>query len=47
MFGRAIDARGPFAIWYLNALPALRPWRREPRYQPLLARMGLPEEWRR
>jgi tetratricopeptide (TPR) repeat protein len=47
MFGRAIDAREPFAIWYLNALPALRPWRHEPRYQALLARMGLPEEWRR
>lgn len=45
--GRAIDARDPFAIWYLNALPALRPWRHEPRYQALLARMGLPEEWRR
>jgi TolB-like protein len=47
LFGRAIDAREPYAIWYLNALPALRPWRHEPRYQALLAQMGLPEEWRR
>jgi len=46
-FGRAIDARDPAAVWYLNAVPALRPWRQEPRYQALLARMGLPEEWRR
>ncbi|HXH28652.1 MAG TPA: hypothetical protein VNL37_06370, partial [Candidatus Polarisedimenticolia bacterium] len=47
MFERAIDAREFNAIWFLNALPALRPWRHEPRYQALLARMGLPEEWRR
>jgi serine/threonine-protein kinase len=46
MFGRAIDRREPFAIWYLNALPLLRPWRQEPRYQALLGRMGMPEEWR-
>ena len=46
-FERAIDARDPAAVWYLNAVPMLRPWRQEPRYQALLARMGLPEEWRR
>jgi len=46
-FARAIDARDPYAIWYLNAVPWLRKWRKEPRYQALLARMGLPEEWRR
>jgi hypothetical protein len=45
-FQRAIDARDPYAIWFLNAFPALRPWRQEPRYQALLGRMGLPEEWR-
>jgi len=46
-FARVIDARDPNAIWFLNAAPALRPWRQEPRYQALLERMGLPEEWRR
>ena len=46
-FARAIDARDPCAIWFLNAMPALHPWRQEARYQALLARMGLPEEWRR
>jgi len=47
LFERAIDAREPDALWYLNAHPALRPLRLEPRYQALLARMGLPEELRR
>ena len=47
MFERAIDARDTDAIWFLNTVPALRPWRHEPRYQALLARMGLPEELRR
>ncbi len=46
-FERAIDAREPYALWYLNAVPWLRTWRQEPRYQALLERMGLPEEWRR
>jgi TolB-like protein len=46
-FERAIDAREPYALWSLNAVPWLRKWRHEPRYQTLLARMGLPEEWRR
>jgi serine/threonine-protein kinase len=47
LFERSIDAREPEALWYLNAHPALRPLRLEPRYQELLARMGLPEELRR
>jgi TolB-like protein/tRNA A-37 threonylcarbamoyl transferase component Bud32 len=47
LFERAIDAREPDALWFLNAVPALRPLRHEPRYQALLERMGLPEEWRR
>jgi TolB-like protein len=46
MFGRAIDARDSDAIWILNAVPWLRPLRREPRYQQLLQRMGLPEHLR-
>jgi len=47
LFERAIDARDTDALWFLNALPALRPMRHEPRYQALLERMGLPEELRR
>ena len=47
MFGHAIDAKDPDAIWFLNAIPSLRPMRHEPRYQRLLERMGLPKEWRR
>jgi hypothetical protein len=46
LFERAIDAKDPSAIWYLNAIPSLRPLRNEPRYQQLLERMGLPREWR-
>jgi serine/threonine-protein kinase len=47
MFERAIDAKDPDTIWFLNAIPSLRPLRHDPRYQRLLERMGLPEEWRR
>jgi serine/threonine-protein kinase len=47
MFARAIDARDPDAIWILNSLPSLQLLRREPRYQALLARMGMPEHLRR
>jgi len=47
MFERAIDAKDPDAIWFLNAIPSLRPMRQDPRYQQLLERMGLPKEWRR
>ena len=46
-FERAIDARDPDAIWILNSMPSLRPLRHDPRYQALLARMGLPESLRR
>jgi hypothetical protein len=46
LFERAIDAREPDALWFLNAVPALQPLRHEPRYQALLERMGLPEELR-
>ena len=46
-FGRAIEAKDPDTIGFLNPIPSLRPLRNEPRYQRLLERMGLPEEWRR
>jgi tetratricopeptide (TPR) repeat protein len=46
MFERAIEAKDPDTIWFLNAIPSLRPMRREPRYQQLLVRMGMPKEWR-
>jgi TolB-like protein/tRNA A-37 threonylcarbamoyl transferase component Bud32 len=46
MFGRAIEARDPDTMWILNSFPVLRPLRREPRYQQLLERMGMPKEWR-
>ena len=46
MFERAVDVKDPDAIWFLNAIPSLRPMRQEPRYQRLLERMGLPKEWR-
>ena len=45
-FERAIDVKDPDTIWFLNAIPSLRPMRQEPRYQRLLERMGLPKEWR-
>jgi hypothetical protein len=47
LFERAIDAREPDALWFLNAVPALQRMRSEPRYQALLERMGLPEDLRR
>jgi len=47
LFERAIDARQPEALWFPNTVPALQPLRQEPRYQALLARMGLPEHLRR
>ena len=47
LFDRAIDARDPDALWILNAMPNRYTLRSEPRYQKLLARMGLPEERRR
>ena len=47
MFGKAIEARDADAIWILQSMPFLRPLRRDPRYQQLLQRMGLPEHLRR
>jgi serine/threonine-protein kinase len=46
MFDHAIEVKDPDAIWFLNAIPSLRPMRQEPRYQLLLDRMGLPKQWR-
>jgi serine/threonine-protein kinase len=46
LFGRAIEARDPDTMWILNSYPVLRPLRREPRYQQLLERMGMPKAWR-
>jgi tetratricopeptide (TPR) repeat protein len=47
LFDRAIDERDPDLLQILNAMPFLYPLRREPRYQQLLARIGLPEALRR
>ena len=46
LLGRAIDARDADAFWVLNAMPYLYPLRREPRYQRLLERIGLPGDRR-
>ena len=46
LFGKAIEARDPDALWMLNSFPPLRPLRKDPRYQALLERMKLPKEWR-
>jgi len=46
MLNRAIDARDADVLWILNAQPLLHPLRAEPRYQQLLARLGLPEALR-
>jgi serine/threonine-protein kinase len=47
MLGRAVDARDVDLLQILNAMPPLYPFRQEPRYQALLARIGLPERLRR
>jgi eukaryotic-like serine/threonine-protein kinase len=47
MLGRAVDARDLDLLQVLNATPPLYPFRGEPRYQALLARIGLPEPLRR
>jgi len=47
MLGRAVDARDPDLLQILNAMPPLYPFRQEPRYQALLARIGLPDRLRR
>ena len=43
MLGRAVDARDLDLLQVLNAMPPLYPFRGEPRYQALLAHIGLPE----
>jgi serine/threonine-protein kinase len=45
-FEHAIDVKDPDTIWFLNAIPSLRPLWHEPRYQRLLDRMAFPKEWR-
>ncbi|MEO6526935.1 MAG: protein kinase [Gemmatimonadaceae bacterium] len=47
MLGHAVDARDLDLLQVLNAMPPLYRFRREPRYQALLARIGLPERLRR
>jgi tetratricopeptide (TPR) repeat protein len=47
MFDRAVAERDPDLLQIINAMPFLYPLRGEPRYQALLARMGLPEDRRR
>jgi serine/threonine protein kinase/tetratricopeptide (TPR) repeat protein len=47
LFDRAIDERDPDLLQVLNGMRFLYPIRREPRYQQLLARIGLPEPLRR
>lgn len=47
MLGRAVDARDLDLLQVLNAMPPLYPFRGEPRYQALLAHIGLPERLRR
>jgi hypothetical protein len=47
MLDRAVEARDVDLLQILNAMPPLYPFRQEPRYQALLARIGLPERLRR
>jgi hypothetical protein len=42
LFNRAIDARDPDMLQMINAMPVLYSIRKQPRYQVLLARIGLP-----
>jgi hypothetical protein len=42
MFDRAVAARDPDLLMVVNSMPFLYPVSREPRYQALLARVGLP-----
>lgn len=46
LFDRAIVERDPDLLQIMNAMPVLYPLRPEPRYQRLLARIGLPAELR-
>ena len=41
---RAVETRDADLLWVLNAVPYLYPRRREPRYQRLLERIGLPQD---
>ncbi|MDH4066450.1 MAG: hypothetical protein OEW19_18770 [Acidobacteriota bacterium] len=47
MLDRAVAERDPDLLQVLNAMPALYPFRREPQFQALLARIGMPERLRR
>jgi eukaryotic-like serine/threonine-protein kinase len=47
VLNRAVDARDADLLQVLNAMPPLYRFRQEPRYQALLARMGMPERLRR
>ena len=47
MLGHAVDARDLDVLQVMNAMPPLYRFRGEPRYQALLARIGLPERLRR
>ncbi len=47
MLNRAIAERDVDLLQILNAMPPLYPFRGEPRYQELLARIGMPERLRR
>lgn len=47
MFDRAVAARDLDLLQMLNGMPPLYRFRQEPRYQALLARIGLPERLRR
>jgi tetratricopeptide (TPR) repeat protein len=47
MLNRALDTRDTDLLQMLNAMPALYPFRQEPRYQDLMSRMGMPERLRR
>jgi hypothetical protein len=47
MLNRKVDARDLDLLQVLNAMPPLYAFRGEPRYQALLARIGLPERLRR
>lgn len=47
MFDRAVAARDMDLLQMLNGMPPLYRFRQEPRYQALLARIGVPERLRR
>jgi serine/threonine-protein kinase len=47
LFDQAVAARDMDLLQMLNGMPPLFPFRQEPRYQALLAKIGLPERLRR